>query len=73
MSAVILFDGVCNLCNSSVNFIIDHDRRGYFKLAAIQAHNRQRHIEGRYHDEFQSLLGPSIDRLLDLTAARLDF
>jgi aminoglycoside phosphotransferase (APT) family kinase protein len=45
---------------------------GSFKLAAIQAHNRQRHIEGRYHDEFQSLLGPSIDRLLDLTLSRLD-
>ncbi len=45
---------------------------GSFKLAAIQAHNRQRHIEGRYHDEFQSLLGPSIDRLLELTLTRLD-
>jgi aminoglycoside phosphotransferase (APT) family kinase protein len=45
---------------------------GSFKLAAIQAHNRRRHLEGRYHDEWQSLLGPSIDRLLDLTLERLD-
>jgi aminoglycoside phosphotransferase (APT) family kinase protein len=45
---------------------------GSFKLAAIQAHNRRRHLEGRYHDEFQSLLGPSIERLLDLTLMRLD-
>lgn len=35
--AVILFDGVCNLCNASVNFIIDRDPAGYFKLAALQS------------------------------------
>ena len=34
--AVVLFDGVCNLCNSSVNFIIDRDPAGYFKFAALQ-------------------------------------
>ncbi len=34
---VILFDGVCNLCNSSVNFIIDRDRAGRFKFAALQS------------------------------------
>jgi len=45
---------------------------GSFKLAAIQAHNRRRHLEGRYHDEWQSLLGPSIERLLELTLIRLD-
>jgi aminoglycoside phosphotransferase (APT) family kinase protein len=38
---------------------------GCFKLAAIQAHNRRRHLDGHYHDEFQELLGPSIERLLD--------
>jgi predicted DCC family thiol-disulfide oxidoreductase YuxK len=34
--ALVLFDGVCNLCNSSVNFIIDRDPDGYFKFAALQ-------------------------------------
>jgi predicted DCC family thiol-disulfide oxidoreductase YuxK len=34
--ALVLFDGVCNLCNSSVNFIIDRDPAGYFKFAALQ-------------------------------------
>lgn len=34
--SVILFDGVCNLCNSSVNFIIDRDR-GYFRFASLQS------------------------------------
>jgi hypothetical protein len=25
---VILFDGVCNLCNGGVNFALDHDKKG---------------------------------------------
>ena len=35
--AIILFDGVCNFCNRSVNFIIDHDPAGYFKFGALQS------------------------------------
>lgn len=34
---VLLFDGVCNLCNNTVNFIIDHDPKGKFKFAALQS------------------------------------
>lgn len=37
MSAIILFDGVCNFCNKSVNFIIERDRAGYFKFAPLQS------------------------------------
>ncbi|MEM1094448.1 MAG: thiol-disulfide oxidoreductase DCC family protein [Bacteroidota bacterium] len=35
--AIVLFDGVCNLCNTSVNYIIDHDPEGYFKVASLQS------------------------------------
>lgn len=35
--AVIFFDGVCNLCNSSVNFVIDHDTKGSFHFASLQS------------------------------------
>ncbi len=34
---IILFDGVCNFCNASVNFVIRHDRQGYFRFAALQS------------------------------------
>lgn len=37
MSAIILFDGVCNFCNGSVNFIINRDKAGYFKFAPLQS------------------------------------
>ncbi len=34
---IILFDGVCNLCNSSVNFVINKDKKGIFKFAPLQS------------------------------------
>ncbi|RAJ79220.1 putative DCC family thiol-disulfide oxidoreductase YuxK [Chitinophaga dinghuensis] len=34
---IILFDGVCNFCNASVNFVIRHDRQGYFRFAPLQS------------------------------------
>lgn len=34
---IILFDGVCNLCNGAVNFVIDRDTGGHFKFAALQS------------------------------------
>jgi predicted DCC family thiol-disulfide oxidoreductase YuxK len=37
MGATVLFDGVCNFCNGSVNFIIARDSEGYFKFAPLQA------------------------------------
>lgn len=35
--ALLLFDGVCNLCNAFVNFVIDHDPEGYFLLGSLQS------------------------------------
>ncbi len=34
---IILFDGVCNLCNGSVNFFITRDKRDLFRFAALQS------------------------------------
>lgn len=36
-NAIILFDGVCNLCTGSVRFIIDRDPQGYFQFASLQS------------------------------------
>jgi len=35
--ALILFDGTCNLCNASVNFIIDRDPHREFRFASLQS------------------------------------
>lgn len=34
---VILFDGICNLCIRSVQFIIRHDRQKIFRFASLQS------------------------------------
>ncbi|MBR9913722.1 MAG: DUF393 domain-containing protein [Algicola sp.] len=34
---LILFDGVCNLCNTSVQYVIKHDSKDKFKFAALQS------------------------------------
>ncbi len=34
---LLLFDGVCNLCNGLVRFIIRHDRRKRFHFAPLQS------------------------------------
>jgi len=36
-SLLILFDGVCNLCESSVHFVIRRDRSRKFRFAALQS------------------------------------
>ncbi|TRX35773.1 DUF393 domain-containing protein [Flavobacterium sp. ZT3R18] len=34
---IILFDGVCNLCNSAVQFVIKHDKDDVFRFVALQS------------------------------------
>jgi predicted DCC family thiol-disulfide oxidoreductase YuxK len=34
---IILFDGVCNLCNSAVKFVIKHDKKDVFRFVALQS------------------------------------
>ena len=37
LPGLILFDGVCNLCNGFVQFVIRHDPAGRFRFAALQS------------------------------------
>jgi predicted DCC family thiol-disulfide oxidoreductase YuxK len=39
---VVLFDGVCNVCNGLVRFILPRDRRGYFRFASLQSFAAER-------------------------------
>jgi predicted DCC family thiol-disulfide oxidoreductase YuxK len=34
---IVLFDGVCNLCSKSVQFIIKHDKKKLFHFASLQS------------------------------------
>jgi predicted DCC family thiol-disulfide oxidoreductase YuxK len=43
--SIVLFDGVCNLCNDAVNFIIKHDKRNRFLFASLQSVEAQKLIQ----------------------------
>jgi predicted DCC family thiol-disulfide oxidoreductase YuxK len=36
-SHVIYFDGVCNLCNGFVDFVIRRDKKNWFRFASLQS------------------------------------
>lgn len=36
-NSVILFDGICNLCNKYVQYVIKHDKQKVFRFAALQS------------------------------------
>lgn len=42
---LILFDGVCNLCNASVQYVIEHDKKDVFRYTALQSEIGQEILE----------------------------
>jgi len=47
---IVLFDGVCNLCNGAIQFMIKHDKKDVFRYAALQSDIGNKLIEGRNID-----------------------
>ena len=44
---IVLFDGVCNLCSTSVQFILQRDPAGKFRFASLQSDLAQRLLTER--------------------------
>ena len=42
---IIFFDGVCNLCNSSVQFVIKRDKEAKFRFASLQSEAGQQVLQ----------------------------
>lgn len=57
-SKIILFDGVCNLCNSFVQRIIKNDENALFKFASLQSDFGQEFLKGHNlnQQEFKSII-----------------
>ena len=58
MNNILLFDGICNLCNGLVNFIIKRDPEGKIKFAALQSESGQLLLTrlGLPKNEFESFV-----------------
>ena len=70
---IVLFDGVCNLCNGLVRFIIKRDRNGKFKFASLQSEIGQQWLLrfGLAKNEFESFVLIEGDKYYVKSAAAL--
>lgn len=61
---IILFDGVCNLCNYSVQYVIKHDKQDVFRFVSLQSELGQKIINhigiGQMHIDSIILYEPGI-------------
>ena len=48
MNSIILFDGECNFCDQSVQFIIKRDKHALFKFASIQSDTGQEILKNHH-------------------------
>lgn len=55
---LVLFDGVCNLCSASVQFIIEHDPEGKILFASLQSERGQAILQhfGMRTDDFDTFV-----------------
>ena len=51
---ILLFDGVCNLCNSSVKFVIKHDKKKTIRFASLQSKKGEELLQS--HQVYQNSL-----------------
>ena len=65
---VILFDGICNLCNKSVQFVIRNDAHAIFRFASLQSNTGKQLLQqyGITDERIQSfVLEPAVGAGLD--------
>lgn len=70
---IILFDGVCNFCNSSVNFVLKRDKNSLFKFAPIQSEFAQNLLSDadKPFNQFDSFILVDNGKLYTKTTAAL--
>jgi predicted DCC family thiol-disulfide oxidoreductase YuxK len=55
---IVLFDGVCNLCHSFVQFIIRYDTRGHFRFTSLQSATGQALLAAAGYPSLASFTAP---------------
>lgn len=71
--AIILFDGVCNLCNGAIQWIIERDKEELFRYASLQSDLGKKMLADRQIDPQKIdsivLVEPNVAYYLKSTAA----
>ncbi|MGV0923314.1 thiol-disulfide oxidoreductase DCC family protein [Empedobacter tilapiae] len=70
---IILFDGICNLCNQSVQFVIEHDDKNQFQFASLQSDFGQNFLKENNLDatQFDSVVFIEDDKFYTKSSAAL--
>ena len=53
---IVFFDGVCNLCQGSVRYLIKHDKKGVLKFASLQGNYAKDFVNETKIQSMQSIL-----------------
>ena len=53
---IVFFDGVCNLCQGSVRYLIKHDKKGVLKFASLQGNYAKDFVNETEIQSMQSIL-----------------
>lgn len=53
---ILFFDGVCNLCNSLIDFIIRWDKKGVIKVASLQGNTAKRILPSKYTEALDTVV-----------------
>lgn len=71
---VLLFDGVCNLCNASVQWILKRDHKAQFRFAALQSEFGQQILQkhGLTTEQFDTVVLSVGDRIFLRSDAPLE-
>ena len=70
---IILFDGICNLCNQSVQFVIEHDKKNQFQFDSLQSDFGQNFLKENNLDatKFDSIVFIEDDKFYTKSSAAL--
>jgi predicted DCC family thiol-disulfide oxidoreductase YuxK len=68
---IVFFDGVCNLCSGSVQFIIRHDKHDRFRFASLQSDIAAMHLKGTQHANLDSIVLKDGDKIYTRSSAAL--
>jgi predicted DCC family thiol-disulfide oxidoreductase YuxK len=55
-NSIVFFDGVCNLCNSSVDFVIARDKAHKFRFSSLQSEYAKKTLNLQNETDFGSFI-----------------
>ena len=54
--AIVFFDGVCGLCNQTVQFLLDRDKRRRLHYAPLQGETAEQHVPAHLRESLSTLV-----------------